>query len=916
MIKERSAPAGAQRRLRHGVRPPAARAALWDRRRVRCALAISVAVLLVAPSGAAAQPVGATNAVPGRANLRITPDRQHDLSVGGGAPVRLTLATPPQRRGPPSVQDTITREGRIIVVRVPVLGKSAPSSEVWLGVVEGKTAKPRWTGFVGAKDSDGENLVHLEVGPTGVHRFETLARISRCDGAPVKLFPSRFDFATNQFVAAAASPTPAAKQMLVARRQGDGRTVPPRIAFPFAVTSALPADATVTDVSGLVAPLAVSDGDPDTAWIEKADVGGNTLTARATGDGVVITGFSLLPGAIESAQQYAAHGRARAISLLLGPAAEQRFDVQFENVDDAGGRRRPYVITLPKPVASSCVTIVTRDVVAGKDQPATIAWSEATVLTDLDSATGAGRLLSALSGPDCRERVGDARSLGAGAGPKLVSALASAPTPGPARSCLLDALLMVSAPSLDATTSERLMEALPALLGQGLDAGEERSLYQLLGQSKSPPAATLGRLVRDGSASETTRLGAARALARLGGADTRIELLASVGEGPTGFRQELRRQVAMANPTSDDVRAALNATPSTVVRRRAELLSILAESLRRTGARPVGLITELTALVRDDAGDFVVRGRAIQALAIVADGPATTALEQLTRPPVEPPLRLLATRALAGVAAGKAAGKTTTTETGRTATAALRKALTDPDPAVREAAAEGLGQARDAEASALLISAAKQEPWPMVRRAELEAIATLCGPGAGDLLARAVERDVTDLRRIGLSGLFRCKDPRAIEIGLALIRRPDEPPALRTHAATLLGGSRDPGATKGLADAMEELTNQAPSDPGLETVALAAIRALASLGGTGAESSVVALHNHPHVPIRRAALQALGQLCTAKGVESILRAANTDPDPVIAATARASARQCRVDVGPTTTPSVPVSAPNAGKRAI
>ncbi|HEY0711063.1 MAG TPA: HEAT repeat domain-containing protein, partial [Polyangia bacterium] len=235
------------------------------------------------------------------------------------------------------------------------------------------------------------------------------------------------------------------------------------------------------------------------------------------------------------------------------------------------------------------------------------------------------------------------------------------------------------------------------------------------------------------------------------------------------------------------------------------------------------------------------------------------------------------------------------------------KAHADPDPAVREAAADGLGLAQDPEASALLIAGAKQEPWPMVRRAELQALASLCGEGVGPLLARAVERDVPDLRRVGLTGVFACKDPGAVDIALAVIRAPQEPPPLRTHAATLLGASRDSRATKGLAEALEELANQAPSDPGLETVALAAIRALATLAGKDAESRIVALHNHPHIPVRRAALQALGQLCAVPAAPDILRAAAADPDPVIAATARASARQCRVDVGPPTTPTGPDS---------
>ena len=91
---------------------------------------------------------------------------------------------------------------------------------------------------------------------------------------------------------------------------------------------------------------------------------------------------------------------------------------------------------------------------------------------------------------------------------------------------------------------------------------------------------------------------------------------------------------------------------------------------------------------------------------------------------------------------------------------ALRAALVDGDPRVRETAALALGQRGDRDATAALVSGAKQEPWPFVRRAELEALGRLCVDGSGDLLIRAVERDVDQVRRAALIGLGRCKDPR------------------------------------------------------------------------------------------------------------------------------------------------------------
>ena len=50
---------------------------------------------------------------------------------------------------------------------------------------------------------------------------------------------------------------------------------------------------------------------------------------------------------------------------------------------------------------------------------------------------------------------------------------------------------------------------------------------------------------------------------------------------------------------------------------------------------------------------------------------------------------------------------------------ALRGALDDQDPRVRETAALALGKQGDTESAPALIAGAKQEPWPFVRRAEL-----------------------------------------------------------------------------------------------------------------------------------------------------------------------------------------------------
>ena len=131
---------------------------------------------------------------------------------------------------------------------------------------------------------------------------------------------------------------------------------------------------------------------------------------------------------------------------------------------------------------------------------------------------------------------------------------------------------------------------------------------------------------------------------------------------------------------------------------------------------------------------------------------------------------------------------------------ALRGALADPDPRVRETAALALGQHNDAESAPALIAGAKQEPWPFVRRAELEALGHLCTPGAGDLMLRAVARDVDEVRRAALVGLARCKDPRTRAVLLKTVARQNEAATVRELAAALIGESGDHGAAPAAGD--------------------------------------------------------------------------------------------------------------------
>src|SRR5204863_4831248 len=212
----------------------------------------------------------------------------------------------------------------------------------------------------------------------------------------------------------------------------------------------------------------------------------------------------------------------------------------------------------------------------------------------------------------------------------------------------------------------------------------------------------------------------------------------------------------------------------------------------------------------------------------------------------EPVLRYLATRELAGL----------TPAAGIDPRPALRGALADPDPRVRETAALALGQHGDKHSAPSLIAGAKQEPWPFVRRAELEALGHLCTAGTGDLMLRAVARDVDEVRRAALVGLVRCKDNRSRAVLLKTVAHQNEAATVRELAAALIGESGDKGAAPQLATALRGLVNEAEGDLALEGVAATALRALARLGGPDAVGAAVTMAADTRHPYRVAAIEA------------------------------------------------------------
>lgn len=810
---------------------------------------------------------------------------------------RLALKTPPLRRGTPRFRELEVDGHPIAEVRVPVRGRAA--EEVWIAelppsgapVLTAKPIAPIFFGLTGARDADEEVASEIEVSPSRILEYQTAAQVTRCDGEPPRLFPRAWDFDGGRF-RAVVSPLPApAPQKLIARR-GDPAMPGGRPIGGFHWIAASTTAAAGSDARGLTSPLALDDGDPATAWSEGlgGDGRGEFVTARSAAAGYAVRGLRIIPGDASSAAAFRAKNRLRRFQIALGPGADQRFDVEIPDDPAAEGSRfaAPYWVALPRPVPASCVTLVITEVVHGSEASpprsfGTTSIAAIDVFTDLDGPQGAERLVADIaSGADCAQRVGLLVSLGEPG--VLPTAQSIHTTSGVGRECLVEALVQLAPPG---AAGPIVTEALAGALS-GATVQEERLVTASLQKAPAPPIGLLAALL-DGRAADgkpaplDDRVRAARVLGALPQPEAGATLMAAAGRGP----EPLRGAVVKALGDSPAIEppallAAIARAETEEAQRHADLLRALVPSVRRRkpegGAETLAALASLRGALAP-ARSFEVRARAVMAIGDLRAAEGVSDLAALRGSSDEPVLRYLAARELVSIG-------------GPSGIAALRAALDDRDPRVRETAALGLGQQQDRASGQALIDGAKQEPWPFVRRAELEALGRLCVAGTGDLMIRASERDVDQVRRAALVSLVRCRDPRSKGVLLQAVGRSKEAATLRELAAALLGELGDAGSAPELAAALRRLVNESEADIALEGVAASALRALARLGGPAAVAAAVALATDARHPFRQTALEALGTLCDPGAGAATLRAVVAGSDPPAAVAAQAAQHRC------------------------
>jgi HEAT repeat protein/beta-lactamase regulating signal transducer with metallopeptidase domain len=196
---------------------------------------------------------------------------------------------------------------------------------------------------------------------------------------------------------------------------------------------------------------------------------------------------------------------------------------------------------------------------------------------------------------------------------------------------------------------------------------------------------------------------------------------------------------------------------------------------------------------------------------------------------------------------------------------ALAEALRDPVPAVREAAVQALGNAKDSVAVRALMEVLRSDESPSVRRSAAWALGEigddLAIPALTDALTK--DRDV-EVRRNAASALGSIDSPRATSALIQALEH-DTNASVRQHAAEALANIEDPAAVDALIRVLDRDDN-----PGVKREVISAID---NLDASRAVPAVSGALRDSDAAVRRAAADALGSMEDDEAVPALMAVA-------------------------------------------
>lgn len=789
--------------------------------------------------------------------------------------------------------------GRVVILAV-AHGGAGERGEALAVEWRGGALHELWRGEVGPQGADAESTLYIEAGRYGLIRYSGRAGVARCDGKTAHLYAEKFDFRGGGRFRSVDQPPriPADAPQLVATRAPPAGVPSGAAPIDFRVLAAS-SQVGASGPGDLVAPSEIEDRDLATAWVEgRTGFGrGEFVTARASLDRGLVRAVRVVPGHAASARSFARHNRLKVAGLLVG--RDRAFRVVFrEDPARAGAPGDAWWIALPEPVPADCVSLVVVEVYFGQGARGGghTAISELAVLTELDLEPGsaAARLAAAVAAGG-REGEQAARVL-----PRLG---------GAAESALVAQAQVPRAPADAVLRVRRVLAALPggaAQLARGLaveplhPADVERFARGLaaIGAAAVEP---LGQVAADDRSAPEGRARAAAALGRIASPAALAALGAAAGSGPREVRHAVTRALGARPPAELEALLALAGAAAPDDAREADLWRAIGLMLRaRTAdaarARAVAALGERLA----GATSYELRYRLLEAAGGVDDEKLVSAVAaQLETIGAATALARAQNTALRRVAV-EALGRSRAPS----AAAALVRAARDPDPGVREAAAEALGD-REARGGAGRAAASDEalgrqlagDRWTRVRLAAATALGSGCGRGGPATALRGAARRDGDVqvRRAALSSLVSCGAAGAVRFLLTVAGDRAAPVEVRTHAFRLVGGSGDRSAVPPLVAMVTAELERAFGDEGAIAPAAAGVHALGELAGRGDGSVVRLLIRAAEAvsfpDIQGSAAAAMGMLCPPEGL-AVLRDMAGSGQRQVSAPARAAMRRC------------------------
>jgi len=326
---------------------------------------------------------------------------------------------------------------RYRVLHIRARGETTIEAALWL---RGRRFVKIWTGAVGPQGVDKEWSRHLVVDPANrqnvpVVLYQNMRGLWRCDAVPAQGLRRGYIFKTQRFVplfgALPRSGTPEQLTATLAAPAG----VRPKPLAPFRFTAASSQLGCAGQASRVTPPSELHDGRPHTAWVEEwGGVGRGEFVSGTGTRGYRVRAVRIIPGHAGSPAHWTRYNRLKRIYLLFGP--KLRFEVSFPQDPGLSAPGTPYWVVFPKPVRSSCLTLMIKEAYPGTGhQPAQrnfgdTAISEVTVFTDVDFGN-AHEIIIRDVGRGRLERLTAVRMLvrmGRGVAPKLRAAFPKAIT--------------------------------------------------------------------------------------------------------------------------------------------------------------------------------------------------------------------------------------------------------------------------------------------------------------------------------------------------------------------------------------------------------------------------------------------------------------------------------------------------------